>query len=147
MAKFIYRMQNILDIKRKLEEQEKINYGLANQKLAEENKKLEELLMRRADYDTQMKECMIGAIDLGEIRRIRYALNTMKTLIRNQIMQVHAAERNLEVVRKRLKSVMVERKAQEKLREHAFEEFKQEINYEENKAVDELVSYAYHRTE
>ena len=33
MAKFKYRMQNILDVKRKLEEQEKINYGIANAKL------------------------------------------------------------------------------------------------------------------
>lgn len=147
MAKFIYRMQNILDIKRKLEEQEKINYGLANQKLAEENKKLQDLLVRRAGYDKQMKEYMTGNIDLRQIRQMRHALNTMKTLIRNQIMQVHAAERNVEIVRKRLKDVMVERKTQEKLREHAFEEFKQEMNYEENKAVDELVSYAYHRAE
>lgn len=147
MAKFIYRMQNILDIKRKLEEQEKINYGLANQKLAEENKKLQDLLVRRAGYDKQMKEYMTGNIDLRQIRQMRHALNTMKTLIRNQIMQVHAAERNVEIVRKRLKDVMVERKTQEKLREHAFEEFKKEMNYEENKAVDELVSYAYHRAE
>ena len=147
MAKFIYRMQNILDIKRKLEEQEKINYGLANQKLAEENKKLQDLLVRRAGYDKQMKEYMTGNIDLRQIRQMRHALNTMKTLIRNQIMQVHAEERNVEIGRKRLKDVMVERKTQEKLREHAFEEFKQEMNYEENKAVDELVSYAYHRAE
>ena len=147
MAKFIYRMQNILDIKRKLEEQEKINYGLANQKLAEESEKLQELLMRRAGYDKQMKECMVGAIDLNRIRQIRYALNTMKTLIRNQMIAVHVAEKNLELARKRLKDVMVERKTQEKLREHAFDKFKQEINYEENKVVDELVSYTYHRAE
>ena len=145
MAKFIYRMQNILDIKRKLEEQEKINYGLANQKLAEENEKLQELLMRRAGYDKQMNECMVGTIDLEKIQQIRYALNTMKTLIRNQMIAVHVAEKNLELARKRLKDVMVERKTQEKLREHAFEKFKQEINYEENKVVDELVSYTYHR--
>ena len=33
MAKFVYRMQNILDIKEKIENQEKIEYGLANAKL------------------------------------------------------------------------------------------------------------------
>ena len=32
MAKFIYRMQNILDIKEKLESQEKIAYSIANGK-------------------------------------------------------------------------------------------------------------------
>ena len=145
MAKFIYRMQNILDIKRKLEEQEKINYGLANQKLAEENEKLQELLMRRAGYDKQMKECMVGAIDLNRIRQIRYALNTMKTLIRNQMIAVHVAEKNVELARNRLNQVMMERKTYEKLREKAFEEFKQEIAYEENREIDQLVSYNFHK--
>ena len=40
---------------------------------------------------------------------------------------------------------MVERKTQEKLREKAFEEFKQELAYAEGKEIDELVSYTYHK--
>ena len=109
MAKFKYRMQNILDVKRKLEEQEKI--------------------------------------DLARIRMTKHAIDTMKTLIRSQMIQVHAAEANLEQARQRLKEVMIDRKTHEKLREHAFEAFKQEVAYEENKAVDELVSYTYHKAE
>ena len=46
-----------------------------------------------------------------------------------------------------MKEVMIDRKTHEKLREHAFEAFKQEVAYEENKAVDELVSYTYHKAE
>ena len=37
------------------------------------------------------------------------------------------------------------RKIYEKLKEKAFEEFKQEVAYEENRMVDELVSYNYHK--
>ena len=43
--------------------------------------------------------------------------------------------------------VMIDRKTHEKAAEHAFEAFKQEVAYEENKAVDELVSYTYHKAE
>jgi len=43
-----------------------------------------------------------------------------------------------------LNRVMVERKTHEKLRERAFEEFKQEIAQAESKEIDELVSYNYH---
>ena len=39
---------------------------------------------------------------------------------------------------------MVERKTHEKLKEKAFEEFKQELLHEESKEIDELVSYTYH---
>ena len=51
MAKFRYRMQNILDIKNKLESQAKIEYGLANQKYQEEQQKLQEIMLRRASYE------------------------------------------------------------------------------------------------
>ena len=41
MAKFIYRMQNILDIKYKLEETEKQNFAAALQRLRNEEEKLQ----------------------------------------------------------------------------------------------------------
>ena len=43
MAKFNYRMQGILNIKYKLEEQAKNEFAAANAALAEEEKKLAEL--------------------------------------------------------------------------------------------------------
>ena len=130
MAKFKYRMQNILDVKRKLEEQEKINYGIANAKLEDEKKKLRKLLLQRAGYEKELTGLVSGTIDLARIRMTKHAIDTMKTLIRSQMIQVHAAEANLEQARKRLKEVMIDRKT-----------------YEENKAVDELVSYTYHKAE
>lgn len=51
----------------------------------------------------------------------------------------------MELARSKLNQVMIERKTYEKLREKAFEEFKQEVAYEENRMVDELVSYNYHK--
>ena len=60
------------------------------------------------------------------------------------IVQVHAAEKSVELARKRLQAVMVERKSHEKLREKAFEQFKQELAVEEAKEIDQLVSFTYH---
>lgn len=147
MAKFVYRMQNILDIKIKLENQAKIAYGLANAKLAEEQEKLQKILLRRAGYENKARELVKGNIDVREIRECKRAIDTMKSLQRTQMMNVHAAEKNVEMARERLNQVMVERKTHEKLREKAFEEFKREIAYAENKEIDELVSYSYHEDE
>lgn len=143
MAKFVYRMQSILDIKLKMENQAKIAYGLANAKLAEEQKKLQDIIIRRAGYERKAKELVSGTICVRDIRECKRAIDTMKTLQRNQMMNVHAAEQNVEAARIRLNEVMVERKTHEKLREKAFEEFKQEIAYAEGKEIDELVSYTY----
>ncbi len=144
MAKFLYRMQNILNIKEKMESQEKIAFGIASAKLMEEQEKLSNLLKRKADYESSLKELESGVLDVPEIQACRKAINTMKSLIRDQMMQVHTAQRNVELARRRLDEVMKERKTHENLKEKAFDEFKQEIQAEESKLVDELVSYTYH---
>lgn len=147
MAKFEYRMQNILDVKLKMESQAKIAYGIANTKLMEEQKKLQKLMVQRAGYEREARELVTGTIDVMKIKACRQSVDTMKSLIRTQMMQVHTAEKNLEVARRQLSELMVERKTHEKLKEKAFEEFKKEIQYSENKEIDELVSYTYHDNE
>ena len=59
------------------------------------------------------------------------------------MMEVHKAELQLEDARRALNEVMQERKVQEKLREKAFEQFKRELAMQENKEIDELVSYTF----
>ena len=143
MAKFRYRMQNILDVKMKLESQAKIAYGIANQKYLEEQKKLQEILLRRASYERILKESMMGMIDVKKVSHARADVNTMKTLMRRQMMEVHKAEMQLEDARKKLNEIMMERKTHEKLKEKAFEQFKEELKAEESKEIDQLVSYTY----
>ena len=144
MAKFVYRMQNILDIKEKMENQAKTAYGMANAKLATEQQKLQDILIRRAGYESIARELVSGNLNVLEIRECRQAIDVMKSKQRSQMMNVHAAERNVELARKQLNEAMVERKTHEKLKEKAFEEFKQELLHEESKEIDELVSYTYH---
>lgn len=147
MAKFQYKLQSVLDIKQKLENQEKIAFGLAAAKLQEEQEALQQLMIQKAGYDKQARKLVEGSINVLEINACRKAIETMKTRIRGQMMNVHNAERQLEVVRNRLNAVMMERKTYEKLRERRFEEFKLELAYEEKKEIDELVSYTYHQNE
>ena len=135
MAKFIYRMQNILDIKLKLESQAKIAYSQANAALREEEAKLLKLFERKNAYDNRAKELVEGKIDLLEIKKCRQAIESMKVLIRRQMMQVQVAEKNVEAARQKLEEVMKERKTQEKLREKDFEDFKQQLAQEDNKVV------------
>lgn len=144
MAKFTYRMQNVLDIKVKMESQAKIAYGIANNQLAEEQEKLQAILLRRASYERQAKELVSGTLNMQEIKECRRAIDVMKSKQRTQMMNVHVAEKNLEIARVELNRVMIERKTHEKLREKAFEEFKQELERAEGKEIDELVSYSYH---
>ena len=145
MAKFVYRMQNILNIKQKLETQAQTAYSIANQKYLDEQKVLQQYLIRRVGYEKQLKEAVQGNLDLQEVAHARANVNDMKTIVRRQMMNVHTAEKEMEDARAALNEVMQERKVQEKLREKAFEEFKQELAAAETKEIDELVSYTYNK--
>ena len=88
MAKFVYRMQNILDIKLKLEDQAKIAYGIANRRLAEEQEKLQTILIRRTGFERHAKELMNGPLDMGKIKEFRRAIDVLKSMQRTQMMNV-----------------------------------------------------------
>ena len=56
MAKFQYKLQSVLDIKEKLESQEKIAFGLAAAKLQEEQEILQNLMIQKAGYDKKARK-------------------------------------------------------------------------------------------
>ena len=58
MAKFTYKMQNILDIKYKLETQAKTAFSIAAANLNKEEEKLEALRQRRIGYEIRARELM-----------------------------------------------------------------------------------------
>jgi flagellar FliJ protein len=147
MAKFVYRMQNILNIKEKLETQARMAFAEANRNYQEQQQVLQEYVVRRMGYERHLKETMEGDIDLDEVAHAREDLNGMKTLVRRQMMEVHRAQKEMEDARAALNEVMQERKVQEKLREKAFEEFKHELAASESKEIDELVSFTYNQDE
>lgn len=143
MAKFKYRMQNILNVKMKLESQARIAYGVANQKYLDEQQKLQEIVLRRTSYEKILKESMMGTINVRDVAHARADVNTIKTLMRRQMVEVHKAELALEDARRTLNQIMQERKTHEKLKEKAFEEFMEEEKAAESKEIDQLVSYTY----
>lgn len=143
MAKFIYKMENILEIKYKLESQAKTNYANAAAKLNEEKQILQRLVARQRAYESELKKLMSDRLDILEIKVCKSAIEKAKMDVKAQILQVTLAERNLEQARIRLYEVMNDRKIHEKLKENAFEDFKKELGVQEGKEIDELVSYTY----
>ena len=122
MARFIYRMQNILEIKRKLEEQARMEYGLARAKLNEEEEKLEQLRRRKADYEELSRQLLQETLKRREVREAKEAILRMDEFIERQKQEIRKAEQALEQERIKLKKAIQERKIHEKLRENAYEE-------------------------
>ena len=134
MGKFKYSMQNILDIKIKLETQAKNEFSEANRAYLIEKEKLEELFKKRAVYEAALKEQLSGSLNISEINICKKNINSLKSAIRTQLMNVKKAEDMLEVKRVALNELMKERKTHEKLRDKKFEDFqKEEKDNESNK--------------
>ena len=143
MTKFVYKMQNILDIKFKLENQAKTSYANARAKLEEEEEKLRTLKAKREEYEENYRRVLNDVLDIRELNFCVQGMEQMKEAIKSQIVAIHVAEMNLEAARERLQEVMQERKTHEKLKEYAFDEYVKEVSAEESKEIDELVSYNY----
>ncbi len=143
MAKFMYRMQNILDIKLRLETQAKTEYAEFAAKLYDEEKKMEELSDKKRGYEDEYKELLSEKLNFTMISRCANAIEITKQQIKRQAITIHVARKNLDLARQRLNTAVQERKIHEKLKENAFEEFKQELNDQEKKEIDELVSFRY----
>lgn len=145
MAKFKYRMQSILEVKKKLEEQAKNEFAAARAVLNEEEEKLEQLKRRKEAYEDEGRALREDTLNIMDIIENKEALLRMDEFIADQQLNVERAEDRMEEARLALQNAMQESKTQEKLREKVFEQFMKEENKRESKEIDELVSYTYGR--
>lgn len=145
MARFIFSLESILQIKWKLEDQAKADYAVQMAQLQREQEKLEALQKHKEEVQEQLRQQICAVLDLFMIRQledgienIKYNINLQKIVVFNQQKQVTQA-------RGKLNEAMKERKTYEKLKENAFEEFKKQLNAEEQKEINELVSFRFGR--
>jgi flagellar FliJ protein len=136
-------MQNILNLKLKLEELEKNNYSVAKQRLNQEEDKFLTLQHRKAGYEDDLREVMSKHLIISQIKRYEEAIETMKQLLVTQTQVVKKAQQAVDLSMAKLEYAMKERKMHEILREKAFDEYKKMFNQEEKKEIDELVSFQH----
>ena len=143
MAKFVFKMQNLLDVKIKLEGQAKTEFSLAANRLKAEEEKLEQIYQDIENYYELIRAENGKTLDIQELKRCTDAIEIKKLQAQEQKKEIKKAERILELARENLNKTMVDRKTYEVLKDKAFEEFKMQISNEEKKEIDELVSFKY----
>lgn len=143
MAKFVFGLQNVLDIKEKIEAQARQDFANAAGLLEEQKRILAGLYERKEQLIAEGQELIQGKLDFREIDENRLAKEYIDRKIEEQIVNVNKAEANVERARRKMSEAMAEKKTYEKLRDKAFEEYLIEENRAESKVVDELTSYTY----
>ena len=120
-----------------------MEFAQANEAYNLEVKKLEDFVSRKYGYEEKLRNLYNENLNISEIRNTINAIDKMKEIIQQQIIEVNKASKHVEEVRQKLNEAMLERKTQETLREKAFEEFLLELKAQEDKETDELVSFRY----
>ena len=136
-------MESVLNIKLKLEDQAKIAYANARSLLNIEEEKLKNMEQKKAFYEDEYRINSSNKLNLKKLKQLSLAIDIMKDNIVQQIVVVRAATQRLEVARIRMKDAMIERKAQEKLKEKAWQKYMIEFEAEEQKEIDERNSFNY----
>lgn len=143
MARFKYAMENILNIKTKIEEQKRMELGRA---IAAYNQAVETRQSIRRQVDAIREEfsqstgIKLTAERLVEMnRRVSYYERSLKS----QELEVIRRSKVVDTKREALKHALEEKKIQEKLKEKALEKFVEEEKATEQKHLDEVVGYRY----
>ena len=143
MAVFRFRMQNILDMKTKLEEQAKNDFAKAQKELADEEEALQALYDKKEAYLQEGVELRASAIHVQNILDNKKAIAHTDGVIEQQKVNVNVGGKKVDAATKKMMDARVQTKTYTKLREKAFENFLVEEAKKESKEIDELNSYRY----
>ncbi|MBQ6587962.1 MAG: flagellar FliJ family protein [Butyrivibrio sp.] len=144
MARFIYRMQSVLNIKQKTEGQIKMEFAAAQAELNKQMDIFDEYVRRKEAYLVEAEELRNAeSLKLQDILDNQYATAQMDVMIASQAKVVAQHEEIVEKVRIRLTKAIQERKMQETLRERAYAEWIEEEKQEEAKENDQRTSFTY----
>lgn len=147
MAKYTYRLQSLINIREKLEEQKKNELAIENHKLLEEKQILNNF---NDDVENTLKsqeEYLSNSINTFQLQQYMQYLDKLKIEIKKQTKVVNKQEKITEKVRLELMEHTKAKKSLEKLKEKDFEAYLEEEKKAEQKVIDEIVSYKYNTKE
>ncbi len=144
MARFVYRMQAVLNIKQKTEGQVKMEFASAQAELNRQLDILDEYIRRKEGYLQEAEDLRNAErLQLQDILDNQYATAQMDVMIASQSKVVKKQEEAVERVRVRLTKAIQERKMQETLRNRAYAEYIEEEKQAEFKETDQRTSFTY----
>jgi len=143
MAKFFFRLQDFLDLRERIEEQKKQEYGLAVAKLEKEKQIKEALLREKDDSVNSFRSQIQTRIQPYQFRIHNDYIEWLKKRIIEQEKIIEIARQQAEEKRLELVEAMKNKRMLEKLREKELAEFFREENIAQQKVLDEIVSYRY----
>lgn len=136
MAKFVFELQEVLDFRNFEQEQAQIELGKA---LAVENQ-INQNLAQIAQQYAMLKQDMKGERDFNMVIIQNNHIKLLEYQKEELLKQLAEAKLVTEEKRKILQECMKKTTSLEKLKDQQLQDFKQQMDYEENKNLEELAT-------
>jgi len=145
--RFIFRLETVLQVKLRKEDEEKKKLADLIAWQREEERILAEMVYREQNTRASLKEKQATGqwIEVDELKRIANFLKKIAKDIEMQKEKLQEIERRIEEQRLALLQAVQERKTLEMLKEQQHEEWRAEVEAEEAKFLDELATLKYAR--
>ncbi|HAN10210.1 MAG TPA: flagellar export protein FliJ [Clostridiales bacterium] len=143
MAKFDFKLQNLLNIKEKLENQKKNELAQVTEKLNKFRKQKENVEAVQREIYNDMKQELGRKISADMIKKSNDYIAYLKKVLVQVQKNINICEKEVDKKREELMKVLTERKMYEKLREKELEKFIKSENQKEQKSLDEVAGYKH----
>lgn len=138
---FKFRLQKILDLKEKEEDNKKNEVALVLREIRETKQELEKIKIMRSSEKQHREDLNSNGCSIQEIREINTYITFLEEQIDLTILKLKELDVKLKEKQDEYLESRKERKSYDKLKEKDHERFKQEEAKQEEKIIDEIVSY------
>ena len=141
MAKFIFKLKSLLNIKTQMEDALKNELSKATRRLEDEKGILK-------NFKDEQKKCMSeissessNGVTVDRLRTYNAYISFLKEKIQNQTKEVKSAQQVVDKYREELIQASKEKKMLETLKEKQYNEYLKEQERQEIKRIEEVISY------
>lgn len=145
MARFVFKLQPLLNVKLQMEDNLKNEMGRAVRKLEEQKGILHALEDEREAYAAEFSRKSGQGTTVERLKEYAVYISVLKQKSEYQKESVKLAKENVDKIREQLIDVVKQRETLEKLKEKKYEDFVKEQLKEENKLVDEIISFTHNK--
>jgi len=144
--RFRYRLEKVLELKRRREEEERDKLAQLRREQAQERQYKADREQELVNVHVELKtKRLSGALNINELRWFPQHIKNLEAKIKYHELRIQELEIKIEEQTQNLAKAMMERKAYEKHKEQSKAAFDAEIEAEEARLLDELATIKFAR--
>lgn len=139
--KYAFKFQRILDTKERLESAKKSEIAKKNNEINEIKKSIQTLDEEYIRYKEEYNEKLQEGLNIFEMRIMNMNMNMFEDKKKKLLNMIVVLEEELEIIMNEYIDIMKDRKSFENLKEKDFQKHIEKEKKEEEKLIDELVTF------